>query len=765
MLRRVKIKVVPKAKTGYQVQGSLYNSPATLGGADYNSNMGAPDAKVKRTISRVPRKEANLEAEGGETVVGNLDGSMMPSFKTIVGPRHSSGGVPLNLPDDSFIFSDTKSMMITDPVILKMFNKKPKKGGYTPAELSKKFDINKYRELLQNPDADKIDVKTAELMIKNSVLKLGALALAQESKKAFPQGIPEIAKPYMEANGIAEEDLIPQQPQPQQQNPEMQNQEMEQEMPTEMPNGEPVAMPQEEMLQPGMDQPAPMAAYGMSMGGYDMPDYMAYGGMFQKGGPNTTRQQSKTDYTKDYGIKLNEEGIGVDRYENIQGKSEIGFGNAEKNLKSFAKWEKIYPGYAELLKEINKPGGPGKNNPKVKQFQTWINNDYIPKQATELNSKRVASGRPAYTENELTNLKSSLISDFGFDNTTGQRIDADFGAFTSSRTPINFDFEKMPDKAKGPCQCEDATQTGYQAKVNGVCPCDAKESPCECTDPDTGETYDPGEDANGNCNECSKEYPGETPEKENAKWWLQDNINTMGAASDLASIKKYMPWEARVDLEEPRPTFLDPTRELAAQSEQANIASQASASFAGAQGLGARNAATQGNAAAQAANTLGNINNQNVNIANQFEANQIGVRNQENMLNQQMAGRLYDKNVIANQQFDNAKRQGRKALRDSYTTAITNRAKTDAMNQMYPNYQVDPESGGFVDYTPTDKEFDKTKEEDIFEYRNKLKAAGWSEKEITAEMARKFGKKFGGAIYNNGGGVYVMGGSVYPFLD
>ena len=764
MLRRVKIKVVPKAKTGYQVQGSLYNSPATLGGADYNANMGAPDAKVKRTISRVPRKEANLEAEGGETVVGNLDGSMMPSFKTIVGPRHSSGGVPLNLPDDSFIFSDTKSMMITDPVILKMFNKKPKKGGYTPAELSKKFDINKYRELLQNPDADKIDVKTAELMIKNSVLKLGALALAQESKKAFPQGIPEIAKPYMEANGIAEEDLIPQQPQPQQQNPEMQNQEMEQEMPMEMPNGEPVAMPQEEMLQPGMDQPAPMAAYGMSMGGYDMPEYMGYGGMFQRGGPNTTRQQSKTDYTKDYGIKLNEEGIGVDRYENVQGKSKIGFGNAEENLKSFAKWEKIYPKYAELLKEINKPGGPGKNNPKVKQFQTWINNDYIPKQAAELNSKRVASGRPAYTENELTNLKSSLISDFGFDNSTGQRIDADFGAFTSSRTPINFDFEKLPDKEKGPCQCEDATKTGYEAKVNGVCPCDAKESPCECTDPDTGETYDPGEDADGNCNECSKEYPGETPEKENAKWWLQDNINTMGAAQDLASIKKYMPWEARVDLEEPRPTFLDPTRELAAQSEQANIASQASASFAGPQGLGARNAATQGNAATQAANTLGNINNQNVNIANQFEANQIGVRNQEQAMNQQMATRRYDKNVIANQQFDNAKRIGRKDLRKDYTTTITNRAKTDAMNQMYPNYQVDPASGGFVDYTPTDKEFDKTKEEDIFEYRNKLKAAGWSEKEITAEMARKFGKKFGGAIYGNGGGVYVMGGSVYPFL-
>ena len=35
-------------------------------------------------------------------------------------------------------------MKINDPHILKMFNKPVKKGGYTPAELSKKFDIQKY---------------------------------------------------------------------------------------------------------------------------------------------------------------------------------------------------------------------------------------------------------------------------------------------------------------------------------------------------------------------------------------------------------------------------------------------------------------------------------------------------------------------------------------------------------------------------------------------------------------------------------------------
>ena len=83
---------------------------------------------------------------------------------------------------------------------------------------------------------------------------------------------------------------------------------------------------------------------------------------------------------------------------------------------------------------------------------------------------------------------------------------------------------------------------------------------------------------------------------------------------------------------------------------------------------------------------------------------------------------------------------------------------------MYPNYQVDPSSGGMVNYTPTDKKADPgTEDTDVFKYRNQLKAAGWSEKEITAEMARKFGKKFGGAIYGDSGGVYVMGDSIYPF--
>ena len=89
-----------------------------------------------------------------------------------------------------------------------MFNKPCGKKSYTPAELAKPYDINKYRTILEDPDSDEMTRKTAELMIKKFVIKLGALALAQEGKKGFPQGIPEVAKPYMEPVASSQETFL-----------------------------------------------------------------------------------------------------------------------------------------------------------------------------------------------------------------------------------------------------------------------------------------------------------------------------------------------------------------------------------------------------------------------------------------------------------------------------------------------------------------------------------------------------------------------------
>ena len=50
----------------------------------------------------------------------------MAEHKTIKGPRHSNGGVPLNLPDDTFIYSDFKGMSVKEPELLTMFGKNSK---------------------------------------------------------------------------------------------------------------------------------------------------------------------------------------------------------------------------------------------------------------------------------------------------------------------------------------------------------------------------------------------------------------------------------------------------------------------------------------------------------------------------------------------------------------------------------------------------------------------------------------------------------------
>jgi hypothetical protein len=294
MKYRVKIKQAPKynvrvkmpeAKTGMQVDGSLYNELASFGGADAKDMI--PKTEVRKTITKVPREEANLEAEGGETVL-TFDAAGYPLFYDIKGPRHSNNGVPLSLPDDSFIFSDTRSMKINDQEILDMFGLSKKKGGYTPADISKKYlELNKYRETLQSEDSDKITKASADRMLKNMLVKLGALAIAQESKKGFPQGIPIVAKPYMDAYGIREEDLLPQQEEQLEGQVSPMEAGMEEVPPTQ-------AEQQDMMMSPEMMEQAPMAMYGAVMGGYNMPFEYAYGGDLQKAVQGAAADRGKT---------------------------------------------------------------------------------------------------------------------------------------------------------------------------------------------------------------------------------------------------------------------------------------------------------------------------------------------------------------------------------------------------------------------------------------------------------------------------------------
>lgn len=213
-MKRVRITGLPKKANGGSTGNKVNPQSFIQFGNPFQGNRNndsEPQVQVNKSISSVPRSQANIEAEGGEFATVPGKGGIPESYN-ISGPRHNEGGVPLNLEKDSFIFSDhKKGMKIKDKEILKMFSaSKPS----TPAELAKKFPINDYKKILMDPNSDELAKKTAEQMIKNYNIKQGQIALIQEAKKGFPQGIPAIATPYLSSTGMNPEQIMPQSNQP-----------------------------------------------------------------------------------------------------------------------------------------------------------------------------------------------------------------------------------------------------------------------------------------------------------------------------------------------------------------------------------------------------------------------------------------------------------------------------------------------------------------------------------------------------------------------
>lgn len=1081
MYHKVKIKKLPNKAVGGGINGNriVNNQLLSWGGADFN--MAPKKPKVTNTISGVPRDKANLEAEGGETVYGDVNGDGMAEHLTIKGPRHSAGGVPLNLPDGTFIFSDTKSMRIKDPKILANFGKK--KGSYTPADLAKQYDMSKYRKILQDPDSDDIDRKTAEIMIRNYNMKLGALAIVQESKKGFPQGIPEVSRPYMEAHKLDEQQFMPQQAQ-------------EQQAPT--------------FAKGGAKDPCPKNHYWNERLGACIPFDKSVPKQEEVFDPNRPMQDVYQDYLNKLNYKRNVEEYDkfrrkkLEEYlDNYKGPDDSNsdeykkfFESDEyKNLKS--KYPKPREGFQfpgdfeqkeyyspqnewdeeskELFNNFFKYGEEDKINYKLNQYlkNNWENIDWkktepLPyrdderPQWYEQNAKpfdpmqyeqvmpqdiyrdrydnwcpcskmqeRFVQGKPvlekvcvpceqtataqygyempfysgdtmpiydeyayggqlskyqkqgevksapkskAYTKEQLpagavtrdkittdtkagdyvlqpdgtyfkvskaqaeyikSDTKSSKMSAADWAKSSpenrqkmdranklieegikagtitksgnGIKITGDFKpsledriilqeAFSNTGGLATDKYKVVSQKATGPYSGYD-TKKGkltsgsfvggwtpedheqiyiYQkAKGQGLSHQDAlaevervKKDPkanaylrkeyagslgidvSNISDEDIMKPdffkknyaditlgteagnmglskeeyrqkygddalfgwehadargasskfeYEPGEEPpkdcpcedgttkqrnpDGSCPPCDKEeedggddeteLPGQTP----PEWWLQDKLKVAGALRDSASIKKYMPWAPKVDLQAPSPVYLDPTRELAAQSEQANLMAQGLGQFAGPQAFAANMSGMQGNAATQAANTLSKYNNANVNLANQFGWKAADVANQEQLMNQGVTQRLYDQTTLANQQYDNAKRAARNNVLNQYISGITNKEKTNALNQMYPNFQVSPRQGGRAYFKDTGKTIKPSQEQsqnfskrvlelknqglnDDVAYKTAMQESGSTP--IAGNSTDAYNQQYG--FQKKGGShfAYVMGANVFP---
>jgi hypothetical protein len=811
----------------------------------------------RKSLGPVSREFANIEAEGGETVLIPNKGGL-PAHYNITGPRHFEGGVPLAIPAESFIYSDTRAMKIKDPVLLAEFGMPEKKGGYTPAEIAKKYDINPYRKILQNPDSDALQVTTAEQVIANFQVKLGKLALVQESIKGFPNGIPTVAMPYLSKYQIEPEAVMPTDMQPQQQ----------------MPQGPPQEMqdPMQEPMGQEMMEGQPMMRYGGSLDQY------------QRGGGRQARRQRRAErdamnnyYYNMYiqamqqvaneprplmkdtydpnkpdpstGIFVKYDSEGKPYYQDGRGVRVTSFDNLYSNPSSENKEVKLGEGESivvkdgkrYIVKKVKKSAVVDKT--KIKKKEDAVSNGdvyeengkyykvegYDPskitrstqstgianypggdtqlasdkKRADEILTRLEGKGlakkkgngwdiRPG-ARKEMSTAEKEFLTDFfsrgntpgviglGVDgyNVTNQGEEKGFYGFTNpdfyeyryyKATHPNAtaaDWDALDAKAKAENRRDylynigfDTTDPHIAANINDPDKLYTKEfvegtkkaklnREMDYTDKDGKTTkvkelgfagavesfFDPDLFRTGKPvdNQLGLEHADaytfgrktselvDTEEEEltpvdaeerintydpnykslnkDTPWWKQDIVNTAGALGNYYSINKYQPWKGQMQPYIPDPTFYDPNREIAALQETAGMAEDVMRGTSGSsQALGARVSDIQGKAAESIANTMGKYNNLNVGVANEFAYKKADLMNTAQLKNLDATQKYIDSVNIVNQNYDNAKREAGDELRGAYVNAITNRANAQVLNSLYPNYNVDPSSGGMLNF-------------------------------------------------------------------
>jgi hypothetical protein len=524
-------------------------------------------------------------------------------------------------------------------------------------------------------------------------MKLGSLALAQESKKGFPQGIPAIAEPYMQANKISPEDIMPDyQPRFAQEEQEVEDAEYE-EMPMEMPSGEQIAMSSEMMEQP-------------------MPSEFAYGGYIP---------QAQNGLI----IKPYEEARTPEGNVTPTGKQNK-FSQRKQQVKDYlATWEEFIPGVSKLSEGQAQAviyDWNLKNNPDAIR-NMWRTYGLTAKGMKSKNLRSLSKDAKGQFEDELLSDEAVLakLKDAYVDNYFGVR---------------QLDPKKKEEKKE---EAKKKVETVVEEEVEE-----------DVTRPGLNQVNVP-------------QPPGISP----AAWTAPDLRNYFGAYKDKASLRKYFPWAASVDLEEPLPVYYDPTRELAQQSEQVNMITQGLGQFAGPQALSSRASQVQATGAKQAADTLARYNNLNVGLANQFEQLQSNVRNQERMMNQGIAKELYDKNTITNQSFDNAKRSADANIRQAFATGWKNASDISMVNATSEQYEVDPRTGTV--YFQRGKDIRPERAASFDRILQGYIRQGFDPKDAIAAAKVASGDSTGysgPALASNykDGGMYVMGSNVFPFM-
>jgi hypothetical protein len=609
--------------------------------------------EVRSVIPQVPRSQANIEAEKGETVYGDLDGDGALEHMKIGGKRHTQGGTPLDVPEGSFIYSDTPKMVIKDLKVLSEFGMSPRKSGYTPAEIAKKYDINKYKAIMEDPYVDGVRKSTAQIMIKNFQTKLAKLALVQEEMKGFPQGVPQIVKDtFPEIAQQVEESLAQRQGQ--------QANEDEQVMEQGLSD-----VDQEQM---GEEQYAEEAPEGE--GEYEeeaTPPY-AFGGIFgdlaefQDGGTNRypvwdpEYQKVISDYINNkYEVQMpinaadpnDPDRFTLPSRQSARGGKRV---YGEEDWRDAAHTADFEKRQAEFIKE-NPNWDPTKEGETLR-FQQWYN-----KKAKEL-------GLPEYFTSK----------------NTFSGLDDKFGEYTFS----------APSLTPPPVQAK--TVPGYICKDGKV---QVFSYPDEAARNAAGAKASQQE-AEINCKPQPYTRPGEISQVVSSKqipggWFPPDLVN-MAAASAIFP-RKYLPYIAQAPYEPNRVSLEDWRAQAAARQSQFNKAAEVMGVYGSTTGQGANLSSAAGQQAEGLAGDIAQVNSRNVDRLNQFLQNERQRKDQFNLLGANRATELYKGNVIANQQYDNARRQYLNNIAKTYGQGFANSMYASMINAVNPYFKLNPRIG------------------------------------------------------------------------
>tara|TARA_R100000700_G_scaffold41043_1_gene59235 strand:- start:259 stop:2802 length:2544 start_codon:yes stop_codon:yes gene_type:complete len=678
--------------------------------------------KVNTSIQPVPREEANIEAEKGETVLTDMNDDGVFELYNIAGKRHSRGGTPLDLPPQSFIYSDTREMKLNKAELNELgidFKKK-----LTPATVSKKYQLNKYLEILDNPHSDNIAIDTAEYMLDKNKKKLSHLAFVQEAKKDFVEGVPLASYAYLKEQGLDPEqyaakiDTLNQQEiqleadlqmppslqeaalnlnsmlsdinQAEQGLPPEAMQQPAQTPPGELPMAQPLSpeqmaqampMPQEApmaMQQPGMPQeqvPIPEFDTGGDFAGLneDQQNKMKQAGYTWNGSRwvHPTGTDANTDFIinqlkKGYNIDLVEDydqpGIGVDGQQSVDYMTNIPkdlFMEQNKTILSGVKDADGNPMFTD-----DNPYDPS-NKDHVKAYQTehrkftdnyYKTNPKVQEMYPNIEDYYRATG--TFWDNPDNNWSS---------------IDGHHGEYTNRSRAWTLPEEKKID---------------VEIKNTDTCP-DAEKKAAECKE--KGLTW-----VQENCG-CGAAPPATktTTEWETPEFWLQDQIKLTDLYQKKLNQKKYMPWAQTVAPVQVDATYVDPTQAIQSIQASAKEAGDNTV-FAGKAANMAAKMKAQGMAMKEAGNIFARTQEANMQENQQVRKMNSYMKAEAAQKNAAIKTKLYDDVQRVHADYDNTKSKLNTQIANQLANAYTNMSNTENLNTLYPQFDIDQGSGGFI---------------------------------------------------------------------